>query len=93
MVVGQAGFTSDHFSAVKMAASLFQRGIGGESVVLAHHDSQGVGADTEFDRLTANGLAGFDLGILDGATGIGDVGLAGDTEALEVGAGADTVNG
>jgi hypothetical protein len=57
---------------------LFEGDIRDEIVLLADGDGYGVGADTELNRFTADGLAGIDFAVLDGAGSVGDVGLAGD---------------
>jgi hypothetical protein len=57
---------------------LFEGDIRDEIVLLADGDGYGVGADTELNRFTADGLAGIDFAVLDGAGSVGDVGVAGD---------------
>ena len=74
-------------------SQLFEGHVGGEVILAADHDCQRIDADLEFDRGTsrANACTGFDLGVPDGAGGVGDVSLASYAEAFDASAGTDRV--
>jgi hypothetical protein len=51
-----------------------------KSLADADGDGQGIGTDAELNRLAANGAAGFDFAVPNGAAGVGDVGFTGDAD-------------
>ena len=62
-------------------------------VLLANSDCQSIGADAELDGCAAEGGAGFNFAVFNGAGSVGDIGLTGLAEALEAATRADGVDG
>ncbi len=69
-------------------SQLFEGDVGDEVILAGDADSDGIGADTELDGGAGGGESStrLDLGGLDRAGSVGDVGLTGDAEAFEAGA-------